>query len=331
MSSDIVILRDDAAGTSAKILAGLGFNCFSFEAVHGGRPVEVIWSAPAFASGTERPSGSGIPILFPFPGRMRGTRFELAGRTFELPAGDRFGNAIHGIVYTRPWAIVERTATRAVGQFHASRHDPALLDCWPADFCLTATYELAGNTLRCDLLIENPDDHALPWGLGVHPYFRLPLSAEKDQEKRRTLAEKCRITVPAAKHWELIDMLPTGRCLNATGARAVSDGMDFARTQLDDVFTDLEFCGGQCTATIEDPASNAALAIRFQQPFANCVVYNPPHREAICIEPYSCVPGQFGEQGGVPVQKALSLLPPGGSVRTSVTIELQRWHHAPRL
>ena len=28
----------------------------------------------------------------------------------------------------------------------------------------------------------------------------------------------------------------------------------------------------------------------FDEMFRECVVYTPPHREAICIEPYPCVP-----------------------------------------
>lgn len=323
MSSEIVTLHDDAAGTSSQIHAGLGFNCFSFVAVHRGEPIELLWTAPGFVSGQGRPSGSGIPLLFPFPGRVRGRRFEFGGRTFELPPADRFGNAIHGFVYTRPWDVIEHSASRAVGQFQASRRDPSLLDCWPADFRLTVTYELKGNTLRCEFLIENPDDRPLPWGLGVHPYFRLPLGAEVDQEKRRLLANECRITVPTSEYWELIDMLPTGRRLGATGTRGLAEGMEFALTKFDDVFTDLEFPGGQCTTTIQDHQAGATVAMQFQPPLVNCVVYNPPHREAICLEPYTCVPGQFGEQGGVPMEKALAVLAPGESVRTSVTMELR--------
>ncbi|MFM7803819.1 MAG: hypothetical protein ACKPGK_04935 [Verrucomicrobiota bacterium] len=33
------------------------------------------------------------------------------------------------------------------------------------------------------------------------------------------------------------------------------------------------------------------LELEFGSAFRELVVYNPPHREAICIEPYTCVPG----------------------------------------
>src|SRR5688572_8288528 len=87
-------LTDAATGSRAKILAGFGFNCYSFEPVVDGERIETLWSAPDFEAGTARPSGSGIPILFPFAGRMRGTKFEFNGKEYNLPPGDALGNAI---------------------------------------------------------------------------------------------------------------------------------------------------------------------------------------------------------------------------------------------
>jgi aldose 1-epimerase len=322
MSIELITLRDEGAGTSAKVLAGFGFNCFSFQAVHAGRPVELLYSAPNFANEPGRGTGSGIPLLFPFPGRARGTRLEYGGRVFELPPGDEFGNAIHGFVFNRPWEILEQTPTRLVAWFQASQVDPGLLEHWPADFRIAAKYELRGNSLSSEFVIENPDDRPLPWGFGTHPYFRLPLSAETDAAERRTQAGRCRVTVPAREHWELVDMLPTGKRRPATGAYDIRGGLEFSATQLDDVFTALQFDRDTCTTTIGDPQSGAMLVMEFDKPFSTCVVFNPPHREAICIEPYTCVPGRFGEKGGIPLEQALSILPPGESARLRVRIEL---------
>src|SRR5688572_28617576 len=134
MAAQIVTLRDASAGTSAQIAVGLGFNCFRFTAMHRAHPVEVLYAHPDFESGTQRPSGSGIPILFPFPGRIPGTTFTWEGKQYQLEPGDALGNAIHGFVLRRPWRVIEQSETRVVGQFHAWRDDPSLKDRWPADF-----------------------------------------------------------------------------------------------------------------------------------------------------------------------------------------------------
>lgn len=309
MSLENIILKNEAAGSVAEILPGLGFNCHRFAAMHAGQQVEVLYSAPNFALGTERASRSGTPILFPFPGRIPGTEFVWEGTTYNLEAGDGRGNAIHGFVHTRPWRIVEQTPTRVVGQFHAGRDDPALLSRWPADFRITATYVLDDSTLKMHYLMENPGDTLLPCGLGTHPYFKLPLGGHD--------TGACLVKLPMTERWELADMLPTGRRLPLEQPGRFVAGQPFDEMTLDDVFTGLMFRGGWCEPTIHDPQSGATVTVAFGTAFRECVVYTPPHRQAICIEPYTCVPGPFGlSQRGI--DAGMRILPPGGSFEARV-------------
>ena len=313
MAIENVTLNDPATGARASILAGLGFNCYEFVANVGGREVDVLWSAPSFAGGDERPSGSGIPLLFPFPGRLRGTTFQWDGREYRLEAGDGRGNAIHGFVLNRPWRVVERTTSRAVGQFQASVDDPAILEQWPADFRITATYELIGNSLVSTFLMENPDDQALPCGFGTHPYFQLPLCGSS--------GESCIVTVPVTKRWKMVDMLPTGRRVDMWDAGAYQRGLRFEEMTFDDVFSGLVFDGGNCVSQIVDPESNTQLLLRFDQTFRELVVYTPSHREAICVEPYTCVPGMLGME--LPdIDFGLRVLQPNESFTARVELEV---------
>lgn len=308
----MIALRDETTGSSAEILPNLGFNCFRFTAMHE-RPIDVLWSEEGFASGARRASGSGIPILFPFPGRIAGTSLDWRGRRYALEAGDGRGNAIHGFVLNRPWRVLESSATHAVGQFHASRDDAALENSWPGDFRITLTIRLAGNELSLDAFLENPGESDLPMGFGVHPYFRVPLGGND--------AGGCRVQIPAAEYWELKEMLATGRKLPAAKCGDVAGGMAFAETQLDDVFTSLEFAGEWSTASVADPASGRTLQVAMDRGFRECVVYNPPHREAICIEPYTCVPGAI-DLAERSIDAGLQILKPGESRIARVRIAL---------
>ena len=47
---------------------------------------------------------------------------------------------------------------------------------------------------------------------------------------------------------------------------------------------------GLVRTRLTDPASGRALTQTFEPAFTQCVVYTPGHRQAICIEPYTCVP-----------------------------------------
>jgi len=313
--TEIVTLREPTTGATAKVLPARGFNCFSFQPVLHGEAVETLWAAPDFVAGDGKPSHSGIPILFPFPGRLRGTSFEFRGRKFSLEAGDGIGNAIHGFVISRPWRIVDQTEVRVVGEFQASKDAPEILQHWPTDFRIAVVYELIGHALTSDVRIENTGDGPLPFGFGTHPYFRVPLGAGSN-------AAQNVVTVPAASYWELENMLPTGRKLPVSGGRSLAAGLPFAETKLDDVFSDLSFEAGRATATIEDPQLRRRLELSFDDQFLECVVYNPPHREAICLEPYTCVPDAYALAADG-VETGLRVLEPGEIFSTRIDIRLQ--------
>ncbi len=312
MALDVIELRDPATGSSARILPGFGFNCFSFQPVVRGEAFEVLWSVANFSSGQERPSHSGIPLLFPFPGRIGGTDFEFQGRRYALTAADGRGNAIHGFVLNRAWEVTEQSATHAVGIFQASRHAPEVLDHWPADFRLSVRYELRGNCLASTIDVVNPSSTPLPFGLGTHPYFRVPLG-------KGGQAAECTVQVPVSDVWVLENMLPTGERKACAGRIALASGVRFADTQLDDVFSGLVPSDGPYVAHLRDPHSQREIRIAFAGAWKAAVVYNPPHREAICVEPYSCIPDPFAlEQRGI--DSGLIVLQPGEQSRFTVDI-----------
>jgi aldose 1-epimerase len=311
MVPETVTLRDASSGAAIEILVSQGFNCFRFTAMHGGRPVEVLYAPPDFATGQGRPSRGGIPLLCPFPGRVRGTAFHWEGKEYALQPGDAFGNAIHGFALSRPWRVLEQSENRVVGQFHAWQDDSSLKACWPADFRLTATYELAGNSLRGSYLIENPCDVPLPCGFGTHPYFRVPIGGQKADDRI--------VKLPVTARWELKDMMPTGKRLSLSNAAELQVGQPFGQLQFDDAFTGLINQNGLISASIHDPASGCTVTQQFDATFRECVVYTPPHREAICIEPLTCVPNCF-ELAREGIDSGLKIVPPGGSFSAGVNI-----------
>jgi len=315
MPLESIELVEKTSGATAKILPGLGFNCYSFVASPAGEPIEVLWSHPEFTQGTVKPSKCGIPLLFPFAGRIRGTSFRYKEKDYPLEVGDQLGNAIHGFVISRPWRVIERSESHAVGQFQASIDDSALLASWPADFRITVSYKLVGHALESVITVENPGERPLPFGLGTHGYFRVPIGAGGD-------AANCKLVVPIQTNWELIDLRPTGRVTPTDLAADLQKGMTIGQTKLDNVFSGVIFNDGLCQCRVEDPASRRQIVLAFSDLFPHCVVFNPPHREAVCIEPYTTVPDPFSllEMG---VDPNLRVLPPGASWQAEIRLELK--------
>ncbi|MDZ4686229.1 MAG: aldose 1-epimerase [Planctomycetaceae bacterium] len=278
----VVTLTDAQTGATARVLPELGFNCFEFHAVVNGRRVDVLDSVPGFEGGGERPSRSGIPILFPFPNRIRGGRYSWKGRDYELPQNDNKGNAIHGFCFDRPWRVIKQGANHVTGQFQLSVDAPDRLALWPADFLLEVDYELLHNRLRANFRIQNTSERGLPWGLGTHAYFKLPLSADSRMDD-------CTVEAPATKYWELDNSLPTGRVLPLEEDRDLRDGVYLNLIQLDDVLTGVDCDGPQFDCTVLDEAAGLQVTQICPPIFREIVAFTPPNRNAVCLEPYTCV------------------------------------------
>src|SRR5690606_37021115 len=95
---------------SAEVWTGHGFNCLRWRAGDPARPDELLYAAPEWAD-DPAPTRSGVPVLFPFPNRIRDGRFHFGGRAYALPPNDPAGrNAIHGFAPRHPWRVLDAGA-----------------------------------------------------------------------------------------------------------------------------------------------------------------------------------------------------------------------------
>ena len=117
-------------------------------------------------------------------------------------------------------------------------------------------------------------------------------------------------------------MLPTGKTVPIEDAPRFAAGLRFAEMQFDDVFTGLQFAGELCLCRIVDPRSGVRLAIEFDRTFRECVVYTPPHRQAVCIEPYTCVPNA-SELQAAGVDWGLRVLQPGEAFQGRMVVRVE--------
>jgi aldose 1-epimerase len=277
----VITITDHLSGSTARIAPEMGFNCFEFTAMVDGQPVDVLDSLPGFEQGGQRPSSSGIPILFPFPNRIRAGRFTWEGREYVLPGTDKWGNAIHGLCMDRPWRVVRQSSDFVTGQFQLGVDAPDRNSLWPSDFIIEVDYELVRSRLRARFRISNPGNQLLPWGLGTHPYFKMPLG--KDSR-----VDDCIVEVPARKIWELENCLPTGRTMDLDETNDLRAGAYLNLLKLDDVYTGLEFDGPQFDCLAVDEKAGLQVTLTCPPIFREIVAFTPPNRAAVCLEPYTC-------------------------------------------
>jgi aldose 1-epimerase len=316
---DILTLTDPASGSFAQIAVDRGFNCFAFRVRQGHESVDVVDADEGFARGEGKPSGHGIPLLFPFPNRIRDGRFQWDGREFDLTAAgnvarDANGHAIHGFCLDRPWRVTQRGENFAVGEFRLSVDAADRRPLWPTDCRIEVRYTVTGAALRAEVTVSNPDDQPMPWGFGTHPYFKLPLSAESNPDR-------CLVQAPATELWELGDCLPTGKRIPVPEDKDLRDGAYFDVLKLDDVYTGLPVGTEPHECRIVDEQAGRQVVQRCDPQFRELVVYTPANRSAVCLEPYTCVTDAVHlEPNGV--DAGWRTLQPHGAFHTWIEIAL---------
>jgi len=281
---DVYTMRDDVSGASASVLPSYGFNLFDLRLPVAGEVRPIVVSDPTFADKPAGAGGNGTPILFPFPNRIRGGRFTFEGKEYAIPT-NKGGNAIHGFAVDVPWDVVEHKATPAgavvEGRFQLSVHAPEHCDHWPTDAVLYVRYTLADRGLTMAVTVSNPTAVDLPYGFGIHPYFRLPFAPDGDLARTR-------IILPASRSWELRDFLPTGTVSDVPDRLDFRKGKPIQGLALDDVLTGLEHIDGGAACRLMDLDANAEFQLGFDESFRELVVYTPPGKPGvIAIEPYT--------------------------------------------
>lgn len=313
----IYTLVDVATGASAAITPSYGFNLFDLRLPARGEVRQVIVARADFAARPDKPGRNGIPILFPFPNRIRDGRYSFEGKDYALAIEPGKEHAIHGFAINAPWDVVDSGATDAgaflVGRFQISRNAPERLGSWPADAVLTVRYDLGGRRLGMTVTVANPTGQNLPFGFGIHPYFRLPFVAGSP--------DRGRLIVPAAAMWTLDGSLPTGAVVPVETRVDFRHGGSTTGRHLDDVLTDLAFDGDTCTCRLVDDDLGCATILTFDRTFRDLVVFVPPFDDTlVAVEPYTQTTDAInlaarGIDGG------LRILGPGETTTMRIAIE----------
>jgi len=288
---EVYELIDADESTRIEVWPQSGFNCLEWQVRQPDRRWgDILYKAPDWEANPV-PTRSGHPILFPFPGRLRDGTFTFEGRRFSLPKNDSTKqHAIHGFTPRNPWRVIDWKANDSfatiTGQFSLSKDLPGALPFWPADFNLTVTYRISRDRLRVEAVVENLGPGSLPFGLGYHPYFRLPVTGNRDIGGHMLQAKVNQV-------WDAVENLPTG------SRRQVEGAIDFrARKSVDAIALDYVFTAVEAGPALSDemrelaelaqPNGHQRLQLVADAAFRELVLFTPPHRRAIAIEPYTC-------------------------------------------
>lgn len=219
-----------------------------FFAKRDGREVPLFREPPA---GAERAAlASGCFPLVPFGNRVRGNRFTFEGRTHALaPNMPWDSHYLHGDGWTGEWQVLEHGSDRLRLGF-AHRGGPGT----PYAYTAEQSFVLEGRTLTLTLGVTNAGEAALPFGIGLHPYFPLTPGTRLEARTR--------------SYWEEDEAwLPTRE-------RTTAGDLDFgAGSPLPRRWVNAQFEAWDGHAAIRWPEQRMALRIDADPSFDRCLVF----------------------------------------------------------
>jgi aldose 1-epimerase len=299
---ETVILRDGNA--EAHVVSGLGANVARFRV----GDVEVLASPPDMATLRERPTRWGSACLFPFPGRIQGGRFTFRGKTIQLPVDGRDGNAIHGVVRTRPWRVLSADAAKVRARISTAAAGIPAAE-WPWPFELTLTVTLNDGRLRVATEARNVGSEAMPIGLGFHPYFHVD--------------DKTLVQIDATEEWAQEAGLPTGQVRQLTAREWPRKALPIGQIPPDSQMAEgpvrnrlVRKAGtgrAGVRATLTYPTHRVALSANAG--FRRMVFFTPASPPLVSLEPQTCVPNAHRLAGEGNDETGLVVLVPGRSWR----------------
>lgn len=104
------------------------------------------------------------PMLFPFIGRLTNNSYKYKGKIYPM--------GIHGFAATSHFSVAEQGSDHIVLELADS---PATREQYPFAFVLRITYALQEKSLQVTYRVENRDSKTMPFGIGGHPGFNVPL------------------------------------------------------------------------------------------------------------------------------------------------------------
>jgi aldose 1-epimerase len=304
-----VRLIDTERRAEAVFYPALGNNCTEFRTTPDGEgaSIEPIDLFVGPESPQELTTGSpirfGLPILFPFPNRVRDGRFTFEGKSCFMDKllakgwDGGAGQAIHGLVADQPWKL-EQLSAGEHGAFGTCALEldsvPDIFEQYPFPCRLQVTYRLLDGVLHLEAEVHNHGDGDLPMGFGIHPWFpvaldpgaRLPAAVAGHTKAQRATAE---VHVPTDSLWELDHLMPTGRVTPLSGWEDLRTFKPLEDHFFDTVFTGvIKGADGWSEGGLRDPVSGLEWYQAADDAFREWVLYAPRERSVVALEPYTC-------------------------------------------
>lgn len=290
----VIELRDGALSLRVSTMGGL---VLDLDWTRDGNTIPLL--RPAQDDGADALSSGCYPLV-PFGNRVRDNQFTFDGRIYRFTANtDWDPHYLHGEGWDSKWSVEAQTAsTLDLALTHRGGHTPY-------EYRTYQRFSLQDDTLEMRLSVENLGEHALPFGLGWHPYF--PMTPETT------------LFAPARKFWTEVEGWLPGVAV------AIAADLDFSRPiGLPHRWVNNGFEGWSGEAVISWPERRAAVRLTADPVFKHAFVFvsdtgfDPGfQRDYFCFEPMS----HLANGHNLPDLGDLKVLAPGESLTGGIRLQ----------
>ncbi len=231
--------------------------------------IEYLWQAdPAYWA-------KHAPNLFPFIGRLWEGTYRFHGTPYTMGS--------HGFAAKCEFTPVEQADGLLVLELKDS---PETRAQYPFAFSLRISYRLTASTLHIGYTVQNLSEETMPFGIGGHPGFRVPLcEGERFEDYALTFSQAC---LP-----DRVGCTPSVHLSGRDEAYPLTDGskLPLEHTLFDDDAIILK--NMDRTVTLSSHTGAHGVTVAYPQ-MSYLGIWHKPKTDApyVCIEPWTSLPAR---------------------------------------
>lgn len=284
------------SGNTSAVIMQKGAQMVSFKG-NDGR--EVIWQADPNVW------ASHAPVLFPVCGKTTGERVIIDGVTYPMTK--------HGFARNADFAIA-KVGDDFVDLILTPTEESK--PQYPFEFVFHVIYTLRENGFRTDFIVENKSDRVMPFCVGGHPAFIVPM-------EDGAVFTDYQIVFPCKESGR--SLLVPGGLIDGEEIVPLENGTTLALNhEWFDTRDTLIFDNANSRSVdLVHKVSGKGLRISYPK-MEVLAVWSMPNKNAdyVCLEPWHGTPGIVGESGKFEEKPYATLLKPGMSHQCGYDVEL---------
>ncbi len=215
--------------------------------------------------------GRSAPILWPNIGTIKNDSANINGKNYPMQK--------HGFLRDTLFTVKHHEANKII--FITSSNETTL-KLYPFNFEIEITYELVNDTIKSNLEFTNHSDTAMPFNLGLHPAFKVPLhEGEQFTDYVIEFGKVGTYEMPVVNLQDgTIDFMKRYRTFtNLKVLPLVYSDYDYDALIFENINTN--------TITLKHPLNNHGVEFKFPE-FPMLGIWTPTNKDApfICLEPW---------------------------------------------